>query len=105
MEQTGNPVRIGPLVIVVVRGRSLESDGVRPYRLVAVRRHEADHGAGINAAGQERADRHIAHHLHAYRFVEARAYPFHPFVLAQTPIDLRWNAPVAALLDVPAFDD
>ena len=50
LEKFRHAARIRELVVVLVRRCSLEADGVGAYRPVAVRGHEADHRARIDAA-------------------------------------------------------
>src|SRR5262249_45066201 len=85
-------------------GGPFEPDGVSPYRLIAVRRHVADYGARIDAARQERSNRHVAHHLHAHRLLQPCAGLLYPVTLAERTVSHLRNAPVAALLDAPALD-
>jgi hypothetical protein len=42
---------------------------------------------GFDAAGQERSDRHIAHHLHRDRSFQPRAYGVDPIPIAARAVD------------------
>jgi hypothetical protein len=86
-EQIGHPTRVRQLIVKIISRASLEPDCIRPYRTVTVGRHQTDHRTGINTAGQEGADRHVAHHFHAHSLVEACAHAFDPFSFARFPID------------------
>ena len=80
-------LRVRQLVVEVVGVAAAEADRIGLHRAAAVLRHQADDGARVDPAGQERADRHVAHHLHPDRFLESRTDPRRPVVDARRAID------------------
>ena len=58
-------------------------------------RHERQHGARVDSAGQERADRNVADHLHANRLFDLLAHTLRPIGRARRRIDLGRRLPVA----------
>ncbi len=102
-EQLRDTARVGQLVVERLRVAAAEADRVGLHRAVAVLRHERDDRARVDAARQERADRHVADHLHARRLLEARAGLRDPVVRGTRRVDGRRNPPVAALLDAAAL--
>ena len=60
--------RVGQLVVAVL----LEADGECLHRLGGGFGHQRNDGAGIHAAAQERADRHVSHHAKTHRFAQLR---------------------------------
>src|SRR4029079_19611461 len=66
--------------------------------------HEADHGARIDAAGEEGPDRYVRDHLHPHRFLELHPYALCPELDARFGVDLLRYLPVAPVADLPGLD-
>ncbi len=96
---------VGQLVVEGLGGAAREPDRVRPHRMVAVLRHQADDGARVDPAREEAADRHVAHHLHAHRVVEARADALGPLGFGDAVVDRVGDAPVALRAHLARFGD
>ena len=66
-EMRRHAARIGKLIRLPDAG---EADGERLHGTVRVACHQRDNERGIQPTAQERAKRHVAHHLHAHGVVE-----------------------------------
>src|SRR4029078_3539648 len=75
VEQTGNPARIGQLVVELGSGTSGESERLCFARLIGVLGHEGHHGARGDTAGEKTTDRHVAYHLHFDGSRDLTLYP------------------------------
>ena len=58
-------VRDAPGVFQLVERRLVEPDGKRLHARAGGLRHQADNQARVDAAGQERAERNVAHQMRA----------------------------------------
>ena len=96
--------RIGQLVVQRLGGAAVEADRIGADRLLRVLGHETDHGAGIDPARKEGADRHVADHLHAHRLLELCTHLVHPLRFGGLAVDGLGQPPVAPLAHLAAFD-
>ena len=65
-----------------------------------MRRGEGGHGAGIDPAGEEHAERHVADKVLADRLIECRAEPVDRFVLVDREDGVERHVPVRLDLDL-----
>ena len=98
LEQLCDALGVGQLVVVGLGAAAFKSDRVSLHRTIAVGRHESHYRTRVDASGKESADRHIAHHLHAHRFLNPCAHLLDPCAFGTLLIDIARHPPVASLL-------
>src|SRR6185295_5663289 len=91
--------------VVERRARAaLEADRIRLHRPARVLAHERDNRARIDATAQERADRHIAHHLVAHGAFHLGANLLAPALRSGPRIHAGFELPEAVLAAPAVFD-
>jgi hypothetical protein len=73
----------------------LEADRKRLHRLAQHLAHVADDGAGVDAAGEERAERHVRDQVRGDALAQRRVETFHPLRFAERFVGAELEVPVA----------
>src|SRR3954451_17759745 len=93
------PLRDAPGVVELVERTLLEPDRERAERLACFLRGEWGERRGIDTAGKEHPDRHVADEMRARGVAQARAQLLQElgFVVAAQLLDRNWPRPRVAI--------